>query len=168
RLREIERGSPESFVPPPIALWTFEASATDSINGLHGKLAKKALVVKGRLRLGGEGALVQTVPLQQDVSERTLEVWVSLANLNQPYCYVMKLQDAGNETHDGIMYADLQPKKWVNHSSFRHRTREFDAREEDARPDQLIHLAIVYKADNSITVYRNGKVYGSPYLPSSE
>ena len=34
---------------------------------------------------------------------------------------------------------------------------------EAAQPGELIHIAIVYAKDNSITVYRNGERYGQSY-----
>ena len=47
------------------------------------------------------------------------------------------------------------------------RTRDLDAPDETAAPGTLIHMAIVYRADNSIAVFRNGEPYGAPYTPTA-
>jgi hypothetical protein len=67
---------------------------------------------------------------------------------------------------DGIVYAGRQPMKWMAGSSYHHRTIDLTAPQEDAKPDELIHMVVVYRADNSIAVYRNGKPYGASYVPA--
>ena len=47
------------------------------------------------------------------------------------------------------------------------RTHDLQAPEETSAPGALIHMAIVYRADNSIAVFRNGEPYGKPYTPGS-
>jgi hypothetical protein len=39
--------------------------------------------------------------------------------------------------------------------------------EETSAPDRLVHMAIVYRKDNSIAVFRNGEPYGRSYTPDS-
>lgn len=167
RMREVERAYREQIAPRPIACWTFEKDARDTIETMHGTLPRGATVTGDRLHFRTKGLGMITAPLPLDIKERTLEIWVALPSLNQQNAYLMEIFDTVSGAHDGIMYADKQAMKWVSHSSFRHRTQELDGPVESAKPTQLIHVAVAYKADNSIAVYRNGKLYGQPYVPQS-
>ena len=70
--------------------------AKDVIGGLHGTLMGGAVVENGRLKLNGKGAFLQTAPLAHDLREKTLEAWVSPANLTQRGGGVLSV-----ETKDG-------------------------------------------------------------------
>jgi hypothetical protein len=47
------------------------------------------------------------------------------------------------------------------------RTQDVGGAEETAAAGDIVMLAIVYGADNSITIYRNGQPYGSSYVRGS-
>jgi hypothetical protein len=47
--------------------------------------------------------------------------------------------------------------------TFSNRTQEPGGAAETAGPEQLVHVAIVYSRDNTITFYRNGRQSGSSY-----
>lgn len=47
------------------------------------------------------------------------------------------------------------------------RTRDLEAPEESAPAGTWVHMAIVYRGDNSIATFRNGEPYGNPYTPGS-
>jgi hypothetical protein len=47
------------------------------------------------------------------------------------------------------------------------RTRDLGGPEESTGPGVLVHVAIAYRSDNSIAVFRNGEPYGEAYTPSS-
>src|SRR5262249_36933685 len=107
-------------------------------------------------------------PLPHDLTQRTLEAWVRLPGLTQRSRVVMLMwRHDPNHCWDGILYAENQPGKWYPGSSYNHRSRNLDGPAEDSPPGQLIHLAAVYVTDNSITLYRNGQVYGGPFIPQS-
>src|ERR1051325_6247351 len=67
----------------PIARWSFERDARDSVGNLHGDLFGDAAIRNGRLFLNGTDAYVRTAPLARDLREKTLEAWVALTDLDQ-------------------------------------------------------------------------------------
>ena len=150
--------------PTAFARWTFDGT-TNAV--MPGELKGGAAIANGRLQLPKEGALYQTAPLPRDIRERTLEAWVSLADLKQGGGAAISIEAEGGNIFDAIVFGERQPKKWSAGSSGFQRTKDLDAPEESASPGELVHLAIVYHADNRIAVFRNGVPYGKPYLPES-
>ena len=67
---------------------------------------------------------------------------------------------------DGIYYGRWNQTKWYPGSDYDHRSKELDGPSESVRPNEPVHVAIVYSSDNSITLYRNGKIYAAPFVPS--
>jgi hypothetical protein len=153
--------------PKPLALWTFERGMSDLLSGLTAETRNGAAVARGRLRLGGSGFAV-SVPLEKELRERTLEVWVTLTDLDQRGGAVIALETTEGQKFDGIVFGERQSGKWMAGSDFFRRTRDLDAPAESARPGELVHVAVSYNADGSVAVYRNGAPYGAPYLPAGE
>ena len=158
-------GSSSAAGPVPMARWTFEGDARDSIGGLHGTLQGGAEIVGGRLRLDGKGAFVRTEPLTRDLREKTLEAWVALGNTDQRGGGVIALETADQGEFDAIVFGERVPRRWMAGSSYFQRSRDLAAPNEKAEPGELIHVAIVYRGDHSITVFRNGVPYADTYTP---
>ena len=152
-----------SALPTPYARWSFDGDARDSIGSHHGQLLDGAIVRDGRLVLDGRRSSMRTSPLDRDIREKTLEAWVSLASFNQRGIGIIGLDTPGDQFFDSIVFGEQKPKHWMAGSDFFRRTQEPGGIEETTPPDQLIHMAIVYAKDNSITLYRNGHLYGKPY-----
>jgi hypothetical protein len=150
----------------PIARWSFEGNARDSIGALHGELFGDANIRNGRLILNGTDAYARTAPLARDLREKTLEAWVALADLDQRGGGVITIESAKGSIFDAIVFAEKTPKKWVNGSNNFRRSKVLDGADETAAPGELIHVAVVYHADSSIAVYRNGAPYVEPYTPT--
>jgi hypothetical protein len=148
-----------------MAKWTFESDAQDEIGGLHGTLKGGAAVAGGRLQLNGKGAFVETGPLSRDLSEKTIEVWAVPDNLTQRGGGLISVETIGGRLFDAVVFGEREPKKWTAGSSFFNRTKDLAAEPESAKPDEIVHIAIVYHADNRIAVYRNGVLYAEPYVP---
>ena len=158
-----KRETPQRW-PQPFARWTFD----DPKNGLMtGELKGGATITNGALKLGAAGAYFQTRPLSRDVHEKTLEAWVTLADLKQGGGAAISIESEDGGVFDAIVFGERERKKWVAGSSGFARTRDLDAPEETSPPGALVHMAIVYGADNSIAVFRNGEPYGKPYTPAS-
>ena len=88
-------------------------------------------------------------------TEKTLVAWVSLDDLTRRAGSVLTIQEG--DKFDGIVFAELTPRKWMAGSNFFRRTRkQQDYPPETADDGDLIQMAIVYEAD-SITIYRNGE-----------
>lgn len=154
-------------LPTPYARWTFEDNAKDEHGRLHAELHREAKIENGRLIVNGRGAMARTNSLPRTIREKTLEAWVALPTLNQGGGGVITLEMNNGVLFDSIVYGERQPKKWMAGSNSFQRTRNLNAPQEQAKPDELIHMAIVYTSDNRIQLYRNGQPYGESYVPGS-
>lgn len=157
-------GSPSRPGPVPWARWSFDGT-TNSL--LPGGPKGGATISDGRLQLPKEGAFYQTVPLSRNIREKTLEAWVSLANLQQGGGAAISIESEDGRGFDAIVFGERQPRKWQAGSEGFARTLDLDAPEETAEPGVLVHVAIAYRADNSVACFRNGEPYGKPYTPGS-
>ncbi|MBI3416069.1 MAG: DUF1553 domain-containing protein [Verrucomicrobia bacterium] len=158
----------EIALPAPFARWTFESDARDQIGSLHGNLEGGAMLANGRLRLDGKTGFLQSAPLPLPLHEKTLEAWLYLANVSQRGGAAISVEDTAGKDFDAIVFGEREPKKWFAGSAFFRRSRDLSAPEEKAKPDELLHVAIVYEANNRITVYRNGVSYADAYTPTGE
>jgi hypothetical protein len=152
----------------PMAAWTFDTDARDELGGLHGELQSGAVIRNGRLVLDGKGAFLRSAPLERPLREKTLEAWVVLTNLDQGGGGVITVESPGGELFDSVVFAEKEPRKWMAGSDFYRRSKNLKAPEESAKPGELIHIAIVYRNDNSIAIFRNGAAYGPAWTPSGE
>ena len=165
-LRDIPSPSAVEGLPKPMARWTFEVDARDVIGGLEGELKGGAVVENGRLRLDGKDAFLQTAPLPLEVREKTLEAWVSPANLTQRGGGVLSLENKDGHAFDAIVFGERVAGRWMAGSESFRRTHDLDPAAETVKPGDLVHVAVVYAADNSVAVYRNGEPYAPPYTPN--
>lgn len=150
--------------PSPIARWSFDTGgANDVVGDMHGSLHGGAAIREGKLVLDGKGAFLRTKPLAKDIHAKTLEGWLTLPTLDQGGGGAITLETGDGRTFDSIVFAERQPRKWVAGSNNFARTRDLNAQPETAKPGELVHMAITYAADGTVTVYRNGESYGQPY-----
>ena len=154
--------------PPPgpkaFARWTFDGAKTTV---MAGKLEGGAEIVNGRLKLARPEAFFKTEALPQDIREKTLEAWVSLATLEQSGGAAISLATKNGDVFDAIVFGERQPKRWMAGSDHFSRTQNLNMPDETASPDDLIHVAIVYRGDQTITVFRNGLPAGESYKAKS-
>lgn len=150
-------------LPTPDARWSFDGDARDRVGGHHGELLSGAVIRNGRLVLDGVGANMRTVPLDRDIHDKTLEAWVTLSNLDQRGGGVIGLDTPEGRFFDSIVFGELNPRHWMAGSDFFNRTQDPGGEAETAKPGELVHVAVVYAKDHSITVYRNGRRYGATY-----
>ncbi len=148
--------------PEPLAVWDFSADLRDTLGPLHGTPHGSATIRDGGLALDGHG-YVATMPLEKDLRAKTLEVWLSLASLKQSGGGAMSVQTLDGAVFDAIVFAERQPGRWVAGSNNFQRTHDFAAPAETEADGQLVHVAIVYDADGTISGYRNGQPYGTAY-----
>ena len=147
--------------------WKFNGFATDSVGTAHGTLSGGAAITPdGRLGIGGGQMLSD--PIGNTITEKTLVSWVSLNNLDTGRGgSALSLGHTGDK-FDGIVYAEAEARKWMAGSNGFVRTQvpQLYGTEETVTEPGEVMMAIVYKADNSITLYRDGSLYGS-YTPGS-
>lgn len=146
----------------PIAEWTFENSAEDSIGELDLKLRGTASIGQGGLVLDGSGFAI-TDPVGVPLREKTLEAVVQLAKFDQAGGGLMTVQDSSGNVFDSIVFAEREPGRWLAGSNRHLRTQSFDGQPETDAAEHAVHLTITYAADGTITCYRNGETYGNSY-----
>ena len=150
-------------VPKPFAKWEFDGDLKDSLGRLHGKAVNGARLQAGALVLDGKRAYVQTAPLKKSIGEKTLEAWVLLDNLSQRGGAAISLETIGGVVFDAIVFGEREPQRWMAGSNSFRRTKSFRGPAESSANNTPTHIAIVYRKDGTVTAYRNGIVYGTPY-----
>ena len=157
---------PAVELPQPIARWEFDQDLQDSVGSLHGKSSGNARLDGGRLWLDGLDAYVTTAPLARPLTEKTFEAWVAPANLDQRGGGVMGVQALDGATFDAIVYGEQESRHWMAGSNGFTRTKSFGG-EIEKSTEAVIHVALVYGVDRTITAYRNGRRYGQPYTAAN-
>ena len=148
--------------PAPIAAWDFNRDFRDSIGELHLTPHEDAHLHVGSLILGGKG-FATSAPLTRSLGEKTLEAWVQLTNLNQRGGGVLGIETPNGSKFDAIVFGERQPRRWMAGSNTFRRTKDLEDAEDEDTAGKFIHVAIAYRADGTIAVYRNGRPYGKPY-----
>lgn len=149
-------------MPEPVHQWTFnDGSARDVIGAAHGTLESGAHVADGRLHLDGTGTgVMRSVPLSRDIHSKTLVSWVSLGRLDQRGGSVLTLETTDGITFDGIVFGERTPRQWLAGSNgFQRSPVDNSGKAETQTAPATVMLAVVYRADGQITIYRNGMVY---------
>ena len=163
---DLKRDAPSTnSVPVPVLSWDFEKSLNELRTGLKTNLQNGARLEHGRL-IVRDGGFAVSAPVQQDIAEKTLEVWLRLDQLNQRGGGAMSIQTRSGVLFDSIVFAEQSPRQWLAGSNNFARTRPFQGSEEEQARQEFVHIAITYKRDGTITGYRNGQIYGSRYRSS--
>ncbi len=157
-----------STAPRPLARWSFNGDTRDSAGTLNGELIGGAKIRNGRLVLNGTDACFRSAPLAHDLREKTMEAWVSLANLDQRGGGVITIEDTKGSVFDSVVFAEKERQHWVAGSNNFRRSQNAGGPEETAKPGELIHIAVVYRADSTIAVFRDGEIYGQPWKSPTE
>lgn len=149
-------------VPRPIAAWNFQSSLDDQIGSMDVTLVGGAKRESKGLFLDGKGAFARTNRLSFPLTEKTLEAWVHVEDLDQRGGGVISLQTTDGQIFDAIVYAEREPKRWMAGSDGFRRSESFEGIDESDQ-ENLVHVAITYASDGTITGYRNGVPYGTAY-----
>lgn len=93
-------------------------------------------------------------------TDKTLIAWVTLETLEQEGGSVLTIQRG--DQFDAIVYAEREPYRWMAGSDYWSRTQgyQFGNAAEDAGPNELVQVAIVYSGEQ-IHIYRQGDLYAS-------
>ncbi len=148
--------------PQPLAAWNFDGTREDSQGPLHAAAEQGAGVLEGGLRVDGTG-FARTLPVRQNIREKTLEAWVRLDNLSQRGGAAISLQSRDGATFDAIVFGERKPGRWMAGSNGFTRTKPFGGEVEHEAIDRPVHFAITYDGDGTITGYRDGQPYGHAY-----
>ncbi len=148
----------------PYAAWEFDGDLKGSVGNFplkaHGKVSfKDGMAVLNR-------SFLQSSNLPIDLKAKSIEVWCQLPNVDQRGGGVMGIQGPG-DFFDTIVLGERKGRHWISGSNGHRRTLDFPDSTQETAVNQLLHLVIVYKADGTTTMYRNGKPYGKPYRRGS-
>ena len=149
--------------PSPFAEWLFDGDFRDSVGSLHGRPVGGAKLDNGALVLNGKSAFVQTARLKTPLAEKTLTAWIQLDNLSQRGGGAISIQTPGGQVFDSIVFGEREAGHWMAGSNGFVRTKSFAGTAETEANRRPVHVAITYRADGTITGYRNGRPYGKPY-----
>ena len=164
-----QRGLVRREAPRPLSRWEFTTDLRDSLGELHGSPHGAARVEQGRLILDGAAETwVETAPLQRELREKTLAVWVALSDLKQQGGAPLSVQTPSGAVFDAIVFGEREPGQWMAGSNGFVRSQSFRAPQETVSAADLVsgptvQITLVYRADQTITMYRNGVRYGEPY-----
>ncbi|MFN0051670.1 MAG: DUF1553 domain-containing protein [Planctomycetales bacterium] len=158
-----QKPAPLVALPRPLARWEFDGDLQDAIGSLHGTAQGKARVEGGRLVLDGQESYVVTAPLAKDLSQKTLEAWVTLSNLEQQGGAALSVESTSGAVFDAIVYGEREPGQWMAGSNGFSRTQSFQGAKETEFGDRPVQMVIVYDSNRTVTCYRNGRLYGQSY-----
>jgi hypothetical protein len=150
--------------PAAIARWEFETDYRDSIGSLHGEAFGAPRLEDGALVLDGQ-SFVASPPLDRPLGEKTLTAWIQLERFDQAGGGAITVETLDGGVFDAIVYGEQTPRRWMAGSNNFARTRPFSGSDEVEAVERPVHVALVYRADGSITGYRDGLPYGNPITP---
>jgi hypothetical protein len=153
-------------LPRAVARWDFTKSLKDEISGLEAALHDGASLQTDGLHLAGGKGYASTPPIAKAIRAKTLIAVVRLANSQQRGGAAVSLQSLDGNRFDAIVLGEREQGRWLAGSDSFRRTQDFGGGEETATTP--VHVAITYRADGTITGYRNGALYGKPYKVTAQ
>ena len=147
--------------PAPLAAWDFRTGTDDLVGGLPARPAGGVKLTPAGAILDGKTGYLRTGPLPADLRAKTLEAWVIVDPLTQGGGGVLTVQTPDGNAFDAIVYAEREPRRWMAGSDGFRRTKPFGGPDEAAAG--VVHVAITYAPDGTITGYRDGAAYGKAY-----
>lgn len=148
----------------PFAAWDFENSLQDSVQGLDLQAHGNVRFDSGRVVL--DGAWLQSPALPESLAAKSLEVRFLLHDLDQPGGGLMGIEGPGS-VFDTIVLGERRPRHWISGSNSFSRTLDFPADAPETVTGQELHLLMVYQADGTTQLYRNGVPWGQAYRKGS-
>ena len=150
--------------PTAIGAWDLRsASAESGTNKVVLNPVGGARFTSGGGLVDGKTGYFRSAPIDFPLREKTLEAWVKLDNLNQRGGGAITVGRPDGSVFDSIVFAENEPGKWMAGSEGFGRTKPFQGDAETAAADRVVHVAITYQSDGTVTGYRDGKPYGKPY-----
>lgn len=147
----------------PLLQWSF-SQPTEVARA--GSLEGGATISEGCLVLPQSGAYFRLGPIPRDLKEKTLEAGfpcrISVREAERPSRSRPPAVGTGCDRLWGT--AGSKVDGWKRRVFG---LGTFDAPDEDAVPGSSVHMAVVYSADNKVTMYRNGVPYGKPYTAAA-
>ena len=144
----------------PMAAWDFENDLNDSVQDLHLTAHGDVRFADGRVIL--DGAWLQSPELPDSLSAKSFEVRFLLRDLDQPGGGLMGVEGP-DSVFETLVLGERRPRHWISGSNNFSRTLDFPADAAETVTDQELHLVLVYQADGTTQLYRNGAAWGQSY-----
>lgn len=159
--------APFSEEPVPVASWNFKLLHEEPREPYRPEVQCHRGATWGPQGLvfdqGVDGYFL-TEPIDVEITEKTLEVYFQLSDLDQVSSGVISfgfMNDA-SAAFDSITYNQRRPHEWLNCSNFFSRTVNVGGLAETSL--EPLHMVVTYRKDGLVTMYRNGVPYGTPYI----
>ena len=186
--RSVRPADVDSGTPTPLARWTFDVDGRSDFAPLHLRFVGSAEAHSGTFhKVAGRGEALELpqgdqddpgiIPnfgvsalIEHEISEKTLEVWLEVDSIPEKAQTVMEIRSLSGfrgAAVDGIRFVPGDAPRWENYSIGRFRSQDLGGSEEPLEPGKRLHVAISYLQDGTITIFRDGELYGKPYLPSA-
>ncbi|MFN0126594.1 MAG: DUF1588 domain-containing protein [Verrucomicrobiales bacterium] len=159
--RRQEHGAVNPADLKPMAEWNFNGSLKDSIGSLDLQNIEAIRYDKG-MAIVENFTYLRSGGLPVDLKAKTLEVWCQLHDVKEPGGGLMGIQGP-RDTFDSIVFGERKTGHWMSGSNGFVRTEDFADSFPETVPQENLRLTMVYADDGTISLYRNGKLYGSPY-----
>ncbi len=144
----------------PYAAWEFNGDLKSSVNSLDLKAKGKIKFEDGMVVLNK--AFLQSEDLPVELKAKTLEVWFQIDDVNQTGGGWMGIQGQG-DFFDTIVLGERQRQHWISGSNGFSRTDDFPGSTPEVQTEETIQLVMVYQADGTTMLYRNGVPYGGSF-----
>ena len=158
------RSSGKAMDLKPYAAWDFDNDLTDRIGSLD-LTAKGKVEYEAGMVVLAKRAFLQSGNLPIELTAKTMEVWCKLDSVKQRGGGVMTVQGPSG-LFDSIVLGERQPQHWISGSNGFQRTDDFPNSTPEQTTDQVLHLVMVYEADGTTRLYRNGEPYGGSFKKS--
>lgn len=162
RAKELGESQPVDL--KPYAAWEFDGDLKDSIRSLDLMPNGKIRFENGMVALDRSYLISGKLPIS--LAAKSLEVWCQVDNLDQRGGGVMGIQGPG-DLFDTIVLGERKPRQWISGSNRFARTEDFPNATAETKTSEMLHLVMVYAADGTTMLYRDGKPYGRPYRKGS-
>jgi len=162
--RKKASGAKKAVDLKPYAAWEFNGNLKDSVSSLNLKAHGKISYKDGMIVLNN--AYLQSKSLPIDLKAKTMEVWLKLHNVKQRGGGAMTIQGQ-SDFFDSIVLGEIKGRHWISGSNGHARTKPFPGSTPESKANEMLHLVMVYQADGTTTLYRNGKPYGKPFRKGS-
>lgn len=167
-LARLTRPAGDFGYPLPRLRWRFSRGMRDEVSGIRLEAVGGAVAGPEGLVLSGKGACVESGPVPIPLAEKTLEAWTRPTNLEQRGGGVLTVENLKGNVFDSIVLGELEPGIWLAGSEFYSRSKPLGpgGAKPEPGPGRLVHMAISYKKNGEIAVFRDGKPLAAPYNPA--
>lgn len=122
--------------------------------------ARRLLALPAFILLASSTLMGRTPASADSLADKTLIVWAAPGNLEQRGGSALTV-DNRDGAFDGIVYGEIEPRRWMAGSDLFSRTcrEQIRWKAESTPPGLFVQIAIVYRG-REISIYRNGELYG--------